>query len=129
MTKLLTANAIWRFRRTRPRARHGTIAGELGTVRSAKVLVAEANDMVEGLSGEDAAKVPLGPGGVFVDVREKKELEKTGMTQGAVHVPPRLPRIPGLASPTQAGTPRRSRAYYKQGFLAIGIRGTAAMRQ
>ncbi|WP_457089916.1 rhodanese-like domain-containing protein [Microvirga sp. P5_D2] len=55
--------------------------------KSAKDLVAEANQTVETLSAEDAVKLVGGPGVVLVDVREGEELQKTGKVQGAVHVP------------------------------------------
>ena len=55
--------------------------------KSAKDLVAEASREVETLSGEDAVKLVGLPGVVFVDLREREELQKTGKLEGAVHVP------------------------------------------
>ena len=55
--------------------------------KSAKDLVAEASREVETLSGEDAVKLVGLPGVVFVDVREREELQKTGKLEGAAHVP------------------------------------------
>jgi rhodanese-related sulfurtransferase len=55
--------------------------------KTAKDLVAEANQTVETLSAEDAVKLVGDPGVVLVDVREGEELQKTGKVQGAVHVP------------------------------------------
>lgn len=55
--------------------------------KSAKDLVAEANQTVETLSAEDAVKLVGEPGVVLVDVREGEELQKTGKVHGAVHVP------------------------------------------
>jgi rhodanese-related sulfurtransferase len=54
---------------------------------SARDLVAEADRTVETLTAEDALKLIGDPNVVFVDVREGEELQKTGMVQGAVHVP------------------------------------------
>ena len=56
-------------------------------MKTAKDLVAEANQTVETLSAEDAMKLVGDPGVVLVDVREGEELQKTGKVQGAVHVP------------------------------------------
>ena len=55
--------------------------------KTAKDLVAEANQTVETLSAEEAVKLVGDPGVVLVDVREGEELQKTGKVQGAVHVP------------------------------------------
>lgn len=55
--------------------------------KSAKDLVAEANQTVETLSAEEAVKLVGDPGVVLVDVREGEELQKTGKVPGAVHVP------------------------------------------
>lgn len=57
------------------------------TIRSAKDLVVEANGTIETLAAEDALKLMGDPNVAFVDVREGEELQKTGMVQGAVHVP------------------------------------------
>lgn len=56
-------------------------------MKSAKVLVAEANRNNETLSGTDAAKLVDDANVVFVDIREYEELRKSGTVRGAVHVP------------------------------------------
>jgi rhodanese-related sulfurtransferase len=56
-------------------------------IKSAKDIVAEASRQIETLSGEDAIKLVGDPNVVFVDLREREELQKTGKLQGAVHVP------------------------------------------
>jgi rhodanese-related sulfurtransferase len=55
--------------------------------KTAKDLVAEANETVETLQAEDALTLIGDPDVVFVDLREGEELQKTGKVQGAVHVP------------------------------------------
>lgn len=57
------------------------------TIRSAKDLVAEANDLIETLSGEAAVTAMRDQAVLLVDVRKKEELEKTGKVTGALHVP------------------------------------------
>lgn len=57
------------------------------TMKSAKDLVAEANAEVETLSPEEALKSLGRADTVFVDVREREEINKTGKIAGAVHVP------------------------------------------
>lgn len=56
-------------------------------MKSAKELVAEATRDVETLSGADAVSLVGDPNVVFVDVREREELQKTSKLRGAVHVP------------------------------------------
>ena len=65
-----------------PKTRKSTMA-----IKSAKDLVTEASRQIETLSGEDAIKLVGDPNVVFVDLREREELQKTGKLQGAVHVP------------------------------------------
>ena len=60
---------------------------EITTVKCAKDLVAEANQTVEILSGEQAARLLADPRVVFVDVREADELAKAGTVRGAAHIP------------------------------------------
>lgn len=55
--------------------------------RSARELVAEANQSVKTIAAEEAARLSNGPGVLFVDVREPGELAKAGTVEGAVHVP------------------------------------------
>lgn len=57
------------------------------TIKSAKRLVAEANAVVETLPVETALRMLGQRDVVFVDLREKAELEKSGKLKGAVAVP------------------------------------------
>ena len=55
--------------------------------KTAKDLVAEANQTVETLSAEEAVKLVGNSNVVLVDVREGEDLQKTGKERDAVHVP------------------------------------------
>ena len=57
------------------------------TIKSAKELVAEATAAVETLPAKTAVQMLGRPDIVFVDLREKEELEKSGRLKGAVAVP------------------------------------------
>lgn len=57
------------------------------TIKNAKDLVAEANAFVDALSADAALKLLAKKDAVFVNLREKDELEKSGKLKGAVHVP------------------------------------------
>lgn len=55
--------------------------------RSARELVAEANQSVKTIAAEEAAQLSNDPGVLFVDVREPGELAKAGTIEAALHVP------------------------------------------
>ena len=57
------------------------------TIKNAKDLVAEANAFVDALSADAALKLLAKKDAVFVNLREKDELEKSGKLKGAVNVP------------------------------------------
>ncbi|MFJ5488707.1 rhodanese-like domain-containing protein [Hansschlegelia beijingensis] len=57
------------------------------TITSARDLVRAANAAVRTVSGEEAAKLVREPGTVLVDLREQEELARSGVAEGAVHVP------------------------------------------
>jgi rhodanese-related sulfurtransferase len=57
------------------------------TIKSAKELVTEATAAVETLPAKTAVQLLGRPDIVFVDLREKEELEKSGRLKGAVAVP------------------------------------------
>jgi rhodanese-related sulfurtransferase len=55
--------------------------------RSSKQLLAEANQTIRTISVEEALPLVDDPGVVFVDIRDKLEVERSGMIKGAVHAP------------------------------------------
>jgi rhodanese-related sulfurtransferase len=76
--------------------------------RGFKQLLAEANATIETITVQQALALVGDPGVVFVDIRNRDEVEKTGMIEGAVHAPrshlefhadPESPmHVPALAS-------------------------------
>ncbi len=55
--------------------------------KGANALVAEAKGAVENLTPAQVAEELARPGTVVVDLREREELVREGMIEGAVHVP------------------------------------------
>jgi len=55
--------------------------------RGFKQLMAEANAVIETITVPQAMHLMDDPGTVFVDIRDKLEVERTGMIKGAVHAP------------------------------------------
>jgi rhodanese-related sulfurtransferase len=55
--------------------------------RGFKQLMAEANAVIETITVPQAMHLIDDPGTVFVDIRDKLEVERTGMIKGAVHAP------------------------------------------
>ncbi|KQT83170.1 rhodanese-like domain-containing protein [Aurantimonas sp. Leaf443] len=57
------------------------------TIRSARDLVTEASRTITTLTAAEAAQRAGKPDTVFVDIREREELQRTGMVAGAIHAP------------------------------------------
>ena len=55
--------------------------------RGFKQLMAEANAVVETITVQQAMHLMDDPATVFVDIRDKLEVERSGMIKGAVHAP------------------------------------------
>jgi rhodanese-related sulfurtransferase len=55
--------------------------------RGFKMMMAEANAVIDTVSVQDALRLIDDPGAVFVDVRETVELQREGTIPGAVHAP------------------------------------------
>jgi rhodanese-related sulfurtransferase len=55
--------------------------------KSAKQLVAEANEAIETVPVEEAIKLAGDPDVVLVDIRETVERQKSGTAKGALHAP------------------------------------------
>lgn len=55
--------------------------------RGFKQLMAEANAVIETITVQQAMHLVDDPATVFVDIRERHEVERTGMIKGAVHAP------------------------------------------
>lgn len=55
--------------------------------RGFKQLMAEANAVIETITVPQAMHLIDDPGTVFVDIRDKLEVERTGMIKGAAHAP------------------------------------------
>jgi rhodanese-related sulfurtransferase len=76
--------------------------------RGSKQLLAEASRTIETITVQEALRLVGDPGAVFVDIRDKLELERSGTIEGAVHAPrghlefhadPESPRhVPALSS-------------------------------
>jgi len=55
--------------------------------KTAQQLVAEANAVVESLAVDEARALLTGPGILFVDLRDVRELQRGGTIPGAFHAP------------------------------------------
>ena len=59
----------------------------INITRSVKQMVAEANEQVEEISITDARNLVGHPDVLFIDIRDIREVAKTGRVAGARHVP------------------------------------------
>jgi rhodanese-related sulfurtransferase len=55
--------------------------------RGFKQLMAEANAVIETIAVPEALRLVGDPGVAFVDIRDRLEVERSGMIEGAVHAP------------------------------------------
>jgi rhodanese-related sulfurtransferase len=55
--------------------------------RGFKQLMAEANAVIETITVPEALRLVGDPGVAFVDIRDRLEVERSGMIEGAVHAP------------------------------------------
>lgn len=55
--------------------------------RGVQQMMAEANAVIETITVEEALRLVDDPGTVFIDIRERVELNETGRIKGASHAP------------------------------------------
>ncbi|WP_299546332.1 rhodanese-like domain-containing protein [uncultured Tateyamaria sp.] len=56
-------------------------------VKTAQTYLDEANAIVPKLSSEEAIEIHAAGGGIFVDVRDSSDIQKTGTIEGALRIP------------------------------------------
>ncbi len=93
-------------------------------MKSAQTYLDEANAAVPKLTSEEAVKIHAAGGGVFVDVRDSSEIEKTGTIAGAVRIPRGFIEF---AADTEMGFHNEALQKDANIYLFCGLGGQAAL--